>query len=102
MKDSGGKTYPHSDLRMGNIPGNSWRFNKKTKTTKVKTKDRTRKSTNNEIRIGTWNVRTLNRKEKLENLKREMERNKIDVLGLSEIRCEGEGEVILDGYMKQR
>ncbi|KAG8234104.1 hypothetical protein J437_LFUL010951 [Ladona fulva] len=27
-----------------------------------------------------------------------MERNKIDVLGLSEMRWEGEGEVILDGY----
>ena len=44
------------------------------------------------LRIGTWNVRTMNRKGKLENLKREMERNSLDVVGVSEMRWRGEGD----------
>lgn len=36
--------------------------------------------------IGTWNVRTLLKTGKLENLKIEMKRLKIDILGISEMR----------------
>ena len=39
-----------------------------------------------ELGIATWNVRSLNEKGKLENLKREMQKTKINVLGLSEVR----------------
>ena len=48
---------------------------------------------NERMRIGTWNVRTLLRVGKLENLKREMEVNRMDIVGLSEVRWEGEGEI---------
>ena len=35
-------------------------------------------------KIGTWNVRTLNQGGKLENLKTEMQKNDVSVLGVSE------------------
>ena len=44
------------------------------------------------IRIGTWNVRTMLRSGKLENIKREMRRNKLDILGLSEMRWKEGGD----------
>ncbi|XKL69414.1 hypothetical protein PGB90_007183 [Kerria lacca] len=36
--------------------------------------------------VGTWNVRTLNEVGKLKNLKKEMERMSLDVIGISEVR----------------
>ena len=42
------------------------------------------------IRVGTWNVRTLS-KGQLENVKREMVRNRVNVMGLSEVRWIGSG-----------
>ncbi|KAG8231641.1 hypothetical protein J437_LFUL011482 [Ladona fulva] len=36
------------------------------------------------MRLGTWNVKKMNKKGKLENVKREMERYNISILGLSE------------------
>jgi nitrogen regulatory protein PII len=47
--------------------------------------------------IGTWNVRTLNRVGKLENLKKEMQKNEVSVLVVSEVRWKGQG-VIKNGY----
>ncbi|KAJ4441238.1 hypothetical protein ANN_11089 [Periplaneta americana] len=38
------------------------------------------------LSIGTWNVRTLLQACKLENLKEEVRRNKVDVMGISEVR----------------
>ena len=52
----------------------------------------------NALKIGTWNVRTLNQLGKLENLRQEMESLDLDVLGLSETRYIKEGTVHLDGY----
>ena len=40
------------------------------------------------LMIGAWNVRTLLQAGKLENLKKEMRRNKVDVMGISELRWE--------------
>ena len=37
-------------------------------------------------KIGTWNIRTLFQAGKLANVAQEMERLKVDVLGLSEVR----------------
>ncbi|KAI5738445.1 hypothetical protein M8J77_007179 [Diaphorina citri] len=45
------------------------------------------------MKVGTWNVRTMNREEKLENLRREMEKHNIDIMGISEVRWKGEGEL---------
>jgi hypothetical protein len=39
----------------------------------------------NSFKIGTWNVRTLNQGGKLENLKKEMQKNAVSVLGVSEV-----------------
>ena len=47
--------------------------------------------------VGTWNVRTLYAKGKLENLKREMLKMKLNILGVSEVRWKGKGDFISDG-----
>ena len=44
------------------------------------------------LRIATRNIRSLLRKGKLDNIKQEMERSKINILGLSEVRWKGAGE----------
>src|SRR6187399_1664962 len=48
--------------------------------------------------VGTWNVRTLRTRGKLENVKREMRRNKLNVLGLSEVRWKGAGDQMSEEY----
>jgi hypothetical protein len=50
------------------------------------------------LRIGTWNVRTMMRRGKLQNLKREMERMSINVLGLSEVRWKDTGDFMSDRW----
>ena len=50
------------------------------------------------LRIGAWNVRTLLQARKLENLKEEIKRNKVDVMGLSEVRWEQSGELMSDEF----
>jgi uncharacterized protein YqeY len=50
------------------------------------------------LKIGTWNVRTMLRTGKLENIKHEMKRNELDILGLCEVRWRDEGEIESDGY----
>ena len=48
------------------------------------------------FRVATWNVRTLNGEGKLEMLSREIHRNKVDIVGLSEVRWEGDGHFRTD------
>lgn len=48
------------------------------------------------LKIGTWNVRTMMREGKLENVKGEMKRNGINILGLSEVRWKGDGDFMSD------
>lgn len=52
----------------------------------------------NPCSIGTRNVRTLLQTGKLENLKIEMKRLDIDILEISEMRWNGQGEFISDDY----
>jgi len=49
------------------------------------------------INVGTWNVRTMS-KGKLENVKREMKRGEINILGLCEVRWEGVGDFTSNEY----
>jgi hypothetical protein len=49
-------------------------------------------------KIGTWNVRTLNQGGKLENLKKEMQKNAVSVLGVSEVWWKGRGEIRSGDY----
>lgn len=48
------------------------------------------------LKIGTWNVRTMRRDGKIENVEREMERYSINVLGLCEVRWKNSGELNSD------
>jgi hypothetical protein len=48
--------------------------------------------------VGTWNVRTMGPRGKLENVKREMKRAEINILGMSEVRWKGVGEFTSDEY----
>ncbi|GFS05752.1 craniofacial development protein 2-like [Elysia marginata] len=45
------------------------------------------------IRVGTWNIRTLLQKGKLDNVKMEMETLNINILGLSEVRWKGANDI---------
>ena len=56
-------------------------------------------SLNNKAKkIASWNVRTLLVKGKLENVKHEIKRLKLNILGMSEVRWTGAGEFDSDGY----
>ena len=46
----------------------------------------------NILRVGAWNVRSLKGRGRLENLKREMDRLDLDIVGISEVRWEEEGD----------
>ena len=50
------------------------------------------------LRIGTWNVQTLLQKGKLDNIKQEMKRMNLNILGLSEMRWKGAGCIKSDNY----
>ena len=51
------------------------------------------KTRRKKIRIATWNVRTLHKAGKIDNVKKEMETMKVDNLGLSEVRWTGNGKI---------
>ena len=50
------------------------------------------------IRVATWNVRTLYQSGKLENVKQEMRRLNINILGISETRWSKSGHFMIDGF----
>jgi hypothetical protein len=51
-------------------------------------------------RIGSWNVQTLFQKGKLAQQNREMDRYNLDILGVSEVRWNGSGQIMTtDGKM---
>jgi len=52
----------------------------------------------NLFKIGTWNVRTMFQKGKLENIKKEMQRLQLNVLGLCEVRWTGAGSFRTDNF----
>src|SRR6476469_10143164 len=51
-----------------------------------------------EIRVGTWNVRTMNATGKLKNVKEEMRRNRLSIMGVSEVRWRDGEDFVSDGY----
>src|SRR6478609_11170245 len=50
-----------------------------------------------EIRVGTWNVRMMNAMGKLKNVKEEMRRNRLSIMGVSEVRWKDGGDFVSDG-----
>ena len=52
----------------------------------------------NTIRNGTWNMRTLYQCGKLENVKKEMTRLKINILGINEMRWPKNGYFMIDNF----
>jgi hypothetical protein len=94
-KHSGGKLLPHSDLRCGVFVEETPRSRSNSEDHKHKQK---KQKENHSFKIGTWNVRTLNQKGKLENLKKEMQKNAVSVLGVSAVRWKGEGEIRSGDY----
>ena len=44
-----------------------------------------KKKEQHSYKIGTWNVRILNQGGKLENLKKDMQKNKVSFIGVSEV-----------------
>ena len=55
-------------------------------------------STGKTVRIGTWNIQAMFQKGKLENIKQDMRRMKINILGLSEVRWQGAGKITSDEF----
>ena len=54
--------------------------------------------TDTQKRIATWNVNTLYQAGKFDNLKKEAERMRLDVVGISEVRWTGSGQIGSDGW----
>jgi len=57
-----------------------------------------KKKEQHSYKIWTWNVRTLKRGGKLENLKKEMQKNEVFVLRVSEVGWKGQGEIRKGDY----
>jgi hypothetical protein len=95
-KQSGGKLLPHSDLRAGGVfleeipHGRSYSEDYKQKQTKQKE--------HHSFKTGTLNVRTLNQGGKLKKLKKEMQKNAVTVLGVSEVWWKVQGEIRSGDY----
>src|SRR6476469_5606950 len=51
-----------------------------------------------EIRVGTWNVRTMIAMGKLENVQEEVRRNRLSIMGVSQVRWKHGGHFVSDGY----
>ena len=77
---SGGKLLPHSDLWGGVFLGEALR--------------RIRR----DIKLGTWNVRSLYRAGSLKAAARKLARYKLDVVGVQEVRWDKEGTVRARDY----
>ena len=75
VKYSGGKLVPHSDLRAGTASGGSMNRIKK------------------DLRIGTWNVRTLYQTGALQVAVRETEKYELDILAIQEVRWENQDSI---------
>ena len=98
----GGTLRPASDLRATEEEGRNV-FSKRYRNDGFRPKpqgslkpDRIAEGHTSNLHIGTWNVRTMMRKGKLENLKREMVKMKLNIVGLSEVRWKGVGDFMSD------
>jgi hypothetical protein len=84
-KQSRCKLLPHSDLWVGSVSSGGAPHSRNYSYKKYQKE-------NHSIKFATWNTRTLNQGEKLENLKKEMQKNAVSVLCVSEVWWKGRGE----------
>src|SRR6478609_11882692 len=61
---------------------------------KVYGEGKRRMAEKHEIRVGTWNVRMMNATGKLENVKEEIPRNRLSIMGVSEVRWKDGGDLV--------
>jgi len=80
-KQSGGKLLPHSDLRGGGV-----------------FLGETSHSIQRGMKMGTWNIRSLYRPGSLKAAARELERYKLDVVAVKEVRWDKVGTVRVGDY----
>ncbi|XP_018339777.1 PREDICTED: craniofacial development protein 2-like [Trachymyrmex septentrionalis] len=83
VKFSGGKLVLRSDLRVGTTSGNSCR---------IKSKN------GRDIKVGTWNVRSLYRPGAFQSMVGEVEKYGVEVVALQETRWAGEGSLNAGSY----
>jgi len=57
-----------------------------------------KKKVHHSYKIETWNLRTLNQVGKWENLKKELQKNRVSILGGSEVQWKGQGEIRSGDY----
>ncbi|XP_026681174.1 craniofacial development protein 2-like [Diaphorina citri] len=81
-KSSGSKIGPQSDFREVHVLDQVTHKDKK----------------NNVLKIGTWNTRGLRREGKIENLILEMKRLSMEIVGISEIKWNDQGDYWLDNH----
>jgi hypothetical protein len=86
---SGGKLLLHSDLRVGVFLEETPRGQSYSEDYRQKQK----KKEHHSFKIGTWNIRTLYQIGKLKNLKKEIQKKAVSVLGVGEVRWKGQGEI---------
>ena len=55
-------------------------------------------NTRTKMKIATWNVRTMHQAGKLQNVKAEAIRQKVDILGLAEVRWLGSGKLVSEDH----
>ena len=80
INQSGGKLLPHSDLQGRVFLGEASR------------------KIHREMKLGTWNVRSFHRVVSLKAAARELARNKLDVMGVQEVKWDKEGTVRAGDY----
>jgi hypothetical protein len=81
-----GKLLPQSDLQWGVFPEemSCRRYEEQKK--------------HHSYKIATWNIRSLNQGGKLESLKTKMRKKHLSILGVSEARWKGQGEIRRGDY----
>uniref|UniRef100_A0A8D8YQU9 Craniofacial development protein 2 n=1 Tax=Cacopsylla melanoneura TaxID=428564 RepID=A0A8D8YQU9_9HEMI len=105
-KYSGDKIAFQSDLRVKAVRGDSnmdeYQSTTHTETGQNQTRSmenkNVKKDKETDLRIGTWNVQTLAQCGKLENLKIEMKRMKMNLVGIGEMRWKEKGDIWTGDY----
>ena len=92
------QNYPEVNYSLNQISGVGGVFLEEMSCKHYKKKDCNKQKEHHSYKTGTWNLRTLNQGGKLENLKMEMQKNEVSILGVSEVWWKGQGEIRSGDY----